>query len=68
MCLATLEQLETHSITTMVGSLAPRTGTMIHMEATVLSASEVLGGMALVMTQTSIVSITVALTPAMLME
>ena len=60
MCLATLEQLETHSLTTMVNSLPPRTGTMIEVAATVLSHGVVLGGILVAILQTSMVSILTA--------
>ena len=67
-CLATLEQLETHSLTTVVTSLVPRTETMTYGQITVLSRTVVLGGMSVAIGQTSMVSITVDLTPATLME
>ena len=57
MCLATLEQLETHLLPTVVDSLPPRTETMIYGEVTVLLSTVVLGGIGSALTQTSMVSI-----------
>ena len=45
MCLAILEQLRTISLATVVTSLPPRTGTMMHIPVTALSSIKVVGGM-----------------------
>ena len=58
MYLATLEQLETHSLTTTVKSLAPKTGTMmIGISVNVLLRRVELGGLVIAIIQTSMVSI-----------
>lgn len=68
MCLATLEQLETHLLATVVPSFLPGTGTMIYGQITVPSALVVLGGIEVAMLQTSMVAITADLTTVSLME
>ena len=69
MCLATLEQLETHLLATvMVTPLPPGTGTMMHGQITVLSDLVVLGGIEIAMLQTSMVAIMAELTTVSLME